>query len=82
MNSRRKFIKTAGVMAAGSVLAPQLACKSSNNKNETASAIDKMSENTVNKDIGIQIYTLRDQIAEFFWRPNQDLSVLITVSFN
>lgn len=59
MKSRRNFIKTAGLMAAGTVIAPQFACKS---KNKTGSG--GSTESKVNKDVGIQIYTLRDQIEE------------------
>ena len=46
-------------MAAGAFIAPGFACKSGK-KTES----DSGSETTVNKNIGIQIYTLRDQITE------------------
>lgn len=46
-------------MAAGTVIAPQFACKSKSQSGTAASAASE-----TKKDIGIQIYTLRDQIAE------------------
>nr|WP_121270809.1 sugar phosphate isomerase/epimerase [Pedobacter schmidteae] len=47
MNSRRTFIKNAGLAAAGAVLLPSFAC--------TAAA-------AAGKKVGIQLYTLREQI--------------------
>ncbi len=58
MESRRKFIKKAGIMSMGAIVAPGLACKSKTGTKEAASQLVE------NKNIGIQIYTLRDQIAE------------------
>lgn len=57
MESRRKFIKTAGMLSAGAIIAPGLACKA---KAESAKTD---SEAEGKKEIGIQIYSLRDQIA-------------------
>lgn len=59
MKSRRKFIKTAGLMTAGAILTPGFACKPGK-QNETSETRD----DEVKKDIGIQIYTLRNQIDE------------------
>ncbi|MFW5819746.1 MAG: sugar phosphate isomerase/epimerase family protein [Bacteroidota bacterium] len=59
MKSRRKFIRTAGLMTAGAILSPGFACKPGK-KNETSEA----KNDEVKKDIGIQIYTLRNQIDE------------------
>lgn len=59
MKSRRKFIKTAGLMTAGAILTPGFACKPGK-KNETKNSLDE----EVKKDVGIQIYTLRNQIDE------------------
>lgn len=54
MESRRKFIRNAGLFSLAAVVSPGFACKpGSGNKNSIAS-----------KEIGIQIYTLRNQIAE------------------
>ncbi|MCK4919846.1 MAG: sugar phosphate isomerase/epimerase [Bacteroidales bacterium] len=57
MENRRKFIKTAGLLSAGALIAPGFACKpKSGSVTETDAVVE-------NKNIGIQIYTLRDQIA-------------------
>lgn len=53
MKNRRDFIKTASMVAAGTLLLPQISCKS------TKTAIQGK---TAEKVIGLQIYTLRDQI--------------------
>ena len=53
MKNRRDFIKTASMLAAGSLLLPQISCKSG--KTITRGK-------TAEKVIGLQIYTLRDQI--------------------
>ena len=52
MNSRRDFIKSAGLLTAGAMLAPQFACKTA-----------RKPEAAAGKMVGIQIYTLRDKIA-------------------
>ena len=54
MKSRRDFIKTASIATAGGLIIPQMACQSSASKNVAGE----------NKTIGIQIYTVRDQISE------------------
>ncbi len=58
MESRRKFIKSAGLLSAGALLAPSFACK------PKAGAVTETVAEVQAKNIGIQIYTLRDQIAE------------------
>jgi sugar phosphate isomerase/epimerase len=63
MKSRRKFIKTAGIMTAGAIMAPGLSCKSGA-ESKTNNAMDSNVDPEPVKDVGIQIYTLRDQIAE------------------
>lgn len=63
MKSRRNFIKAAGLMTAGTVLVPGLACNSNNKSASAASGAETTGQEAI-KDIGLQIYTLRDQIAE------------------
>jgi sugar phosphate isomerase/epimerase len=53
MKNRRDFIKTATIIAAGSIILPQITCKSGK-----AVAQGK----TSNKVIGLQLYTLRDKL--------------------
>lgn len=58
MESRRKFIRQAGILSSGLILAPGLACKSGNSSGKQDTSLVE------NKKIGIQIYTVRDRIAE------------------
>ena len=53
MKNRRDFIKTTSILTAGAILLPQLSCKSGKN-------IAK--GKTPGKVIGLQLYTLRDQL--------------------
>jgi len=53
MKNRRDFIKTASMIAAGTILLPQISCKSGKTVTQGK---------TTDKVIGLQIYTLRDQI--------------------
>jgi len=53
MKNRRDFIKTASMLAAGSILLPQISCKPG--KSITRGK-------TTGKVIGLQLYTLRDQL--------------------
>jgi sugar phosphate isomerase/epimerase len=62
MKTRRLFIKTAGVAAAGMALIPS--CAPSAKKEETTAAQVVLSPEAVKKDIGLQLYTLRNQIDE------------------
>jgi len=55
MKNRRDFIKTASLLAAGSILIPQMSCKPGSKVT---------SGKTSGKIIGLQIYTLRDQISK------------------
>jgi sugar phosphate isomerase/epimerase len=55
MKNRRDFIRTASILTAGSLLIPQLSCKAGKKNIEGE---------TAGKVIGLQIYTLRDQIPE------------------
>jgi len=51
-------------MAAGSILLPSLAC--SNKKDATTALEDEASEAVKTKDIGVQIYSVRNQLKEDF----------------
>ncbi|MCF8381697.1 MAG: TIM barrel protein [Bacteroidales bacterium] len=57
MENRRNFLKTAGLLTAGAIIAPGFACK------PKSGAVSETIAVSGNKNIGIQIYTLRDQIA-------------------
>lgn len=59
MKTRRIFIKTAGVAAAGMALIP--GCAPSAKKEETV-ANEVVAQEAAKKDIGLQLYTLRNQI--------------------
>jgi sugar phosphate isomerase/epimerase len=61
MKTRRIFIKTAGVAAAGIALIPGCAPSA---KKEVTTATAAAAEEAVQKDIGLQLYTLRNQINE------------------
>jgi sugar phosphate isomerase/epimerase len=58
MEKRRTFLKTAGAFAAGSIILPY-GCTS---KKPAEQAAETVAEITKPKDIGIQIYTLRNEI--------------------
>ncbi len=60
MKTRRIFIKTAGVAAAGMALIP--GCATSAKKDETIAEEIVSEVAMVKKDIGLQIYTVRNQI--------------------
>lgn len=60
MKTRRIFIKTAGVAAAGMALIP--GCAPSAKKEETVAEEVVSAVAEVKKDIGLQIYTVRNQI--------------------
>ncbi|MEQ9299140.1 MAG: sugar phosphate isomerase/epimerase [Cyclobacteriaceae bacterium] len=60
MKTRRIFIKTAGVAAAGMALIPS--CAPSAKKEETVVAASEPVPVAAKKDIGLQIYTVRNQI--------------------
>ena len=66
MNNRRDFIKTTGLVAAGSLLVS--ACSpSAKNENTDSSQVTASNEPPVLKakwDIGIQLYTVRHQMAD------------------
>ncbi len=57
MKRRREFLKTAGAMAAGGLVIPTSCTPEKSNTNETPPPAPPK-----DKDIGIQIYTLRDEI--------------------
>lgn len=63
MEKRRKFLKTAGAFAAGSIIAPY-ACTSKKTGESAETVAEQAAAPTGPKDIGIQIYTLRNQIDE------------------
>jgi len=58
MEKRREFLKTAGAFAAGSIIVP-FGCTP---KKPSESAAEKAIEPAGPKDIGIQLYTLRNEI--------------------
>lgn len=68
MNNRRSFLRAAGLLSAGAFLAPGLiSCNSNNEANQDAAATEATAETTANQnnanaEIGIQLYTLREQI--------------------
>ena len=59
MEKRRAFLKTAGTFAAGSIIVP-FGC--SPKKQPTESTVETAAAPAKPKDIGIQLYTLREQI--------------------
>ena len=60
MEKRRDFLKTAGAFAAGSVIVP-FGCAP---KKASEAAAEKAVEPAKSKEIGIQLYTLRNEIQE------------------
>jgi sugar phosphate isomerase/epimerase len=58
MEKRRHFLKTAGAVAAGSLVLP-LSCTS---KKAAESTVETTADMAATKDIGIQLYTLRNEI--------------------
>ena len=66
MNKRRDFIKTTGLLAAGSLLVPGCApsAKSENTDTTASAAANEPPVLKPKWDIGIQLYTLRNQIKE------------------
>lgn len=68
MTDRRKFIKTSTYVAAGSLLISPLACTSKKEGVEaTADAIaGEAKEVLKTKEIGVQVYSAREQLAEDF----------------
>jgi len=66
MTSRRKFVKASAYLAAGSMLVPSLSC-STKTKQETGEAsTPEESAPVENKDIGVQVYSVREQLKEDF----------------
>lgn len=64
MKSRRRFIKTAGMVAAGSILVPYY-CTPKKSGEEDGTAVEEGQApeiTTEKKKIGLQLYTLRNQI--------------------
>ena len=59
MNTRRTFLKTAGAFATGSLLMP-FGCTSKKSTGESEAVA--VAEEAVTKDVGLQLYTLRNQI--------------------
>ncbi len=66
MENRRKFLKTAGAFAAGSLIVP-FGC-SPKKQQEAADTAAEAMEKPV-KDIGLQLYTLRNEIQEQGLKP-------------
>lgn len=60
MEKRRKFLKTAGAIAAGSIILPYgCSLKKSQESNEAVAEVETPAKP---KDIGLQLYTLRNEI--------------------
>lgn len=57
MKNRRDFIRTTSILTAGSLIIPQYACKS---KTKPAAEVTQ----DITEILGLQIYSLRDQISE------------------
>lgn len=79
--NRRKFIQTAGAVAAGSFLLPTWACQNGEVKSTVAAtkaAAKKMTKGSLDK-FGIQLYTLRDVITK---DPKATLKSLSEYGFN
>jgi len=66
MDNRRKFLKTAGAFAAGSIILPY-GCSPRKQQEETETGIET-SQKTI-KDVGVQLYTLRNDIDEQGLKP-------------
>jgi sugar phosphate isomerase/epimerase len=66
MDNRRKFLKTAGAFAAGSILLPY-GC--SPKKQQAESETPEESTPVTKKKIGLQLYTLRNEIADQGLQP-------------
>ena len=59
MQNRRNFLKQAGMMLAGGLVAPQLLSSCSG---KSASTTEAAATEAVKKNIGLQLYSLRDDI--------------------
>lgn len=59
MKNRRDFLRTAGLVTAGGILLPQFACRMRQGKPAVTTP-----EHGITKKVGLQIYTLRDQISQ------------------
>lgn len=77
---RRTFLQTAGLLAAGTMMNPLLACKNASDSNVAEEATNKtMSKaNPSLEKFGIQLYTLRDVIPE---DPKGTLKALADMGF-
>jgi sugar phosphate isomerase/epimerase len=65
MKSRRKFIKHAGLMAAGSLIVPYACSPKKSEEGEADTLATETTKELINeagKDIGLQLYTLRNEI--------------------
>lgn len=65
MTSRRKFIKTGSMVAAGAMIVP-MACTTKQKSNETAVNSAPEVAEIVPKDMGMQAYSVRDALKEDF----------------
>ncbi len=63
MKSRRDFLKTAGAFAAGGLVVP-FGCAPKKSGESAADGMSSDVDDKTTKDVGIQIYTLRNQIDE------------------
>jgi len=76
MSHRRKFIKTTGYAAAGSLLLPAFGCDK-NSKTSVASLEEsKAAPEVVKKNIGVQAYSVRDALTADFAGSMKKLSEL------
>lgn len=63
MTSRREFLRTGTFLAAGAALVSTISCTNKRQENNTSSAVKKES---LDKEIGIQIHSVRPQLEEDF----------------
>ncbi len=65
MTSRRKFIKTSSLMAAGAMIAP-MACSSKKQGEQSAETVKAAAPEIMPKEMGVQAYSVRDALKEDF----------------
>jgi hypothetical protein len=64
MTTRRKFIKTSSVVAAGAMIAP-MSCNTKPQKTEATVMAEEKTE-VMPKEVGVQAYSIRDALKEDF----------------
>ena len=77
---RRNFLQNAGIVTAGALLMPQIACQSPvKDTSKEAKIVEPLMPSPSLNKFGIQLYTLRDVIQE---NPKEILKTLSTFGFN